>query len=297
METNKKTYFSKEAWHGYLFNTPLIIVTLIFILIPVAGTLISSFFRDVTFLPYKFLWFANYQRLFADVHFMQSAVFTLLFVAVSVSIELALGMIFALVLNEAFPGRGLLRTAILIPWAIPVAISARVWQLIYNFDFGVLNFIAIHLGLSGSPVNWLGSPAGAFISIVISDVWKTTPFITVILLAGLSVIPGELYEQAVIDGSNIMQRFFLITLPLLRPVIVVALLFRTIDAVRIFDLIYVLTGGGPGGSTSSISLYAFKYYITGDFGYGSAVSVVVFLIASVLAVLYIKFGKFTEGLK
>ncbi|HED05523.1 MAG TPA: sugar ABC transporter permease, partial [Ignavibacteria bacterium] len=115
--------------------------------------------------------------------------------------------------------------------------------------------------------------------------------------AGLSTIPKQLYEQAMIDGTNILQRFSKITLPLLKPVIVVALLFRTIDAVRIFDLIYVLTGGGPGGSTTSISLYAFKYYLNGDFGYGSAISVIVFLVASGLAILYLKVGKFTEMIK
>ena len=117
------------------------------------------------------------------------------------------------------------------------------------------------------------------------------------MLAGLSVIPEELYKQSMIDGTNFIQRFYYITIPLLKPVIVVALLFRTIDAIRIFDLIYVLTGGGPGGSTSSISLYAFKYYITGDYGYGSAISIVVFLIASALAVLYIKLGNFARGIK
>ncbi len=297
MALSKKKYSSSETWQAYIFNSPLIIITIIFIFLPVVGTLVTGFFRNVTFMPNKFIFLENFRRLFSDVHFWQSVRFTLLFVFVSVGLELLLGMLFALILNETFPGRGIMRVAILIPWAIPVAISARIWQLMYNFDFGVINFIVIHLGLANSPVNWLGSPTGAFFSIVISDVWKTTPFITIILLAGLSMIPEELYKQAMIDGTNFVQRFFYITLPLLKPVIVVALLFRTINAIRIFDLVYVLTGGGPGGSTSSISLYAFKYYITGDFGYGSAISIVVFLIASVLAVLYIKFGNFAGEIK
>ncbi len=120
---------------------------------------------------------------------------------------------------------------------------------------------------------------------------------TIIILAGLSTIPRDLYKQAMIDGTNFIQRFFRITLPLLRPVIVVALLFRTVDAIRIFDLVYVLTGGGPGGSTTSISLYAYNYYVTGDFGYGSAVSVIVFFLAAILAFIYIKLGKFREAVK
>ncbi|MGA8263798.1 MAG: sugar ABC transporter permease [Ignavibacteriaceae bacterium] len=288
---------NNDKKQGFIFNLPLILVVLIFIIVPVAGTLITGFLRDVTFLPEKFIGLENYQRVFSDIHFRDSLIFTILFVLVSVTLEIILGTIFALVLNEKFPGRGFLRVAILIPWAIPIAISARVWQLIYNFNYGLLNYLAIHLGFSDSSINWLGSSAGAFFSIVISDVWKTTPFITIIILAGLSTIPNELYKQAKIDGTNFINRFFQITLPLLKPVIVVALLFRTIDAIRIFDLIYVLTGGGPGGSTTSVSLYAFKYYLTGDFGYGSAISVLIFLLASILAVLYIKLGNFTEELK
>ncbi len=297
MARSKTKYSGSQTWQAYIFNSPLILITLIFVFLPVAGTLLTGFFRDVTFMPNKFIFLENFIRLFNDIHFWQSIRFTLIFVFVSVGLELVLGMMFALILNETFPGRGLMRVAILIPWAIPVAISARIWQLMYNFDFGIINYIVIHLGISSSPVNWLGSSVGAFFSIVISDVWKTTPFIAIILLAGLSLIPEELYKQSMIDGTNFLQRFYYITIPLLKPVIIVALLFRTIDAIRIFDLIYVLTGGGPGGSTSSISLYAFKYYISGDYGYGSAISIVVFLIASALAVLYIKLGNFAGEIK
>lgn len=291
---NREIYIFKEVRDAYIFNLPLILFALVFILLPVLGTLVTSLMRDVTFLPNKFLGLDNYLRLFQDGHFWQSVRFTLLFVLVSVSLELVLGMVFALILNEAIPGRGLLRVALLIPWAIPIAISARVWELIYNFEFGLFNFVATESGLSDTAINWLGSSFGAFASIVISDVWKTTPFMAIILLAGFSTIPRDLYKQAMIDGTNFVQRFFRITLPMLRPVIVVALLFRTIDAVRIFDLIYVLTGGGPGGSTTSLSIYAFKSYIAGDFGYGSAISLVVFVIAGALAVLYVRIGKFTE---
>jgi len=273
---------------GYIYTLPLIAATTAFILIPVAGTIISSFYRDVTFLPQKFLGLENYTRLFSDPYFWYSLRFTLLFTIASISLELVLGMIFALILNEKLPGRFLFRVALLIPWAIPIAISARVWELLYNYEYGIFNFIAFNIGITEA-VNWLGTPTGAFVSIVLSDVWKTTPFMSVIFLAGLTMINNELYEQAGIDGANIFQRFFKITLPLLKPVIIVALLFRTIDAVRILDIIYVLTGGGPGGSTTSVSLYAYNYYVTGDFGYGSAVSVAVFLIASALSVVYMKF--------
>jgi trehalose/maltose transport system permease protein len=297
MSRIRKIFDLREMKDAYIFNIPLILLAVIFIIIPVVGTLSSSLFRDVTFLPSKFIRLENYSRLFADKHFWQSFGFTFMFVLASVTIELILGMIFALVLNEKLYGRGFYRTALLIPWAIPIAISSRLWQLIYNYDYGVLNFIILKFGISSAPVNWLGTPPGAFISILIADVWKTTPFITIILLAGLSAIPNELYQQARIDGANFVRRFFSITLPILRPVLIVAVLFRTIDAVRIFDIVYVLTGGGPGGSTTPLSLYAYRYYLTGDFGYGSAVSVLVFISVSLLAILYIKAGKFKEVLK
>jgi len=288
---------NEEARSAWLFNLPLVLLTAAFILIPVGGTLVTSLFRDVTYLPDAFVGLQNYLRLAADLHFWQSMRFTLLFVAVSVTLELIFGLVFALLLNEAMPGRGLLRVIVLVPWIIPIAVSARIWELIYNYEFGLFNFLLQHLDLTQQPVNWLGSSAGAFAAIVISDVWKTTPFMTIILLAGFSTIPQDLYRQAMVDGTHFLQRFIHVTLPLIRPVIVVALLFRTIDAVRIFDLIYVLTGGGPGGATTSLSLYSFQYYVSGDFGYGSCISLIVFLIAGLLAVSYIRLGKFSEVLR
>ncbi|MFZ0728453.1 MAG: sugar ABC transporter permease [Desulfobacterales bacterium] len=282
---------------AWLFNLPLLLLTLAFVLIPVAGTFLTSLYRDVTFLPATFVGLENYRRLLADVNFWQSVRFTLLFILASVSLELVFGMAFALLLNEALPGRGLLRTVVLVPWAIPIAVSARVWQLVYNYEFGLFNFLMLRLGLAEAPINWLGSAAGAFAAIVISDVWKTTPFMTIILLAGFSTIPQDLYRQAMVDGTHFWQRFRYVTLPLLRPVIAVALLFRTIDAIRIFDLVYVLTGGGPGGATTSLSLYSFRYYVSGDFGYGSSISLVVFLFAGLLAVGYIRVGRFAEVLR
>ncbi|MFZ0610900.1 MAG: sugar ABC transporter permease [Desulfobacterales bacterium] len=282
---------------AWLFNLPLLLLTLAFVLIPVAGTFITSLERDVTFLPNAFVGLENYRRLLADVNFWQAVRFTLLFILASVSLELVFGMAFALLLNEALPGRGLLRTVVLVPWAIPIAVSARVWQLVYNYEFGLFNFLMLKLGLAEAPINWLGSAAGAFAAIVISDVWKTTPFMTIILLAGFSTIPQDLYRQAMVDGTHFGQRFRHVTLPLLRPVIAVALLFRTIDAIRIFDLVYVLTGGGPGGATTSLSLYSFRYYVSGDFGYGSSISLVVFLLAGLLAVGYIRAGRFAEVLR
>jgi multiple sugar transport system permease protein len=297
MKSDTTTQALSDRWVAYLFNMPTVILAAVLIAIPVIGTLVTSLLRDVTFMPDRFVGLDNFGRLLADINFWRSVRFTLLFVLVSVSIELVLGMIFALLLDRSIPGRGVMRVALLIPWAIPIAISARVWELIYNFDYGLLNFLAQASGIAAEPINWLGSSLGAFLAIVISDVWKTTPFMTIILLAGLATIPDELHKQAMVDGAGAWRRFLHVTLPLLRPVLVVALLFRTIDAIRIFDLVYVLTGGGPGGSTTSLSLYAYRYYLMGDFGYGSVLSVVVFLIATALAVIYIRAGRFSEVIK
>jgi multiple sugar transport system permease protein len=284
--------YKYRQWRAaFLFICPLMMFVAIFILLPVAGTFITSMFRDVAFLEKEFIWLANYRGIFQERRFWYALRFTLLFTAVTVPMEMILGTLFALILNQEIPFRGMLRACIILPWAIPAAISARTWELIYNYSYGLANFLIINSGLSNVPLNWLGTEIGAFFSIVIADVWKTTPFVLIIILAGLQAIPDDLYKQAQVDGTTFFHRFYLITLPLLKPVLVVALLFRTIDALRVFDIIYVLTNGGPGGATTSLSIYGYKYFLSGDWGYGSAVSVVLFLIAFGLSIIYVRLGK------
>ena len=157
---NSPDYNLSEIKNAYWFNAPLILTAVFFILIPVAGTIITSMIRDVTFLPIKFIGLENYRRMLGDAHFWQAVRFTLLFVIASVTLELIFGMIFALVLNETLPARGLFRVAILIPWAIPIAISGRIWQLIYNYEYGLFNYLVQVLGISNEPVSWLGSSFG-----------------------------------------------------------------------------------------------------------------------------------------
>ncbi|MFQ5905763.1 MAG: carbohydrate ABC transporter permease [bacterium] len=278
----------RELRESCVFILPLVIFVAVFILIPVLGTIVTSTFRDIAFLENRFILHQNYRHLLTDAGFWQAFRFTLLFIAVSVPVEMFLGLLVAVVLSQPVRLRGLLRASVLIPWAIPAAISARTWELIYDYHYGLANFLFIRLGIASGPVNWLGTSAGAFFSLVVSDAWKTTPFVAIILLAGMQAIPDELYAQAQVDRANLLQRFYKITLPLLKPVLVVALLFRTIDGLRIFDLVYVLTHGGPGGATTSLSLYGYKYFLAGDFGYGAAVSVSLFLIALSLSVLYVR---------
>jgi multiple sugar transport system permease protein len=287
-----KNYTFRELKDVFLFLLPLLLFIVALILIPVLGTIISSAFKDIVFLDNEFTGFGNYVWMAQNPQFLQSLRFTFLFVLVSVPLEMLLGLVFALLLNEPSPFRALLRVCVLIPWAVPAAISARMWELIYNYSFGLANFLCMRSGICDEPVNWLGAEASAFAALVVADAWKTTPFVAVIILTGLSAIPGDLHLQAQIDGANFIQRFFKITLPLLKSALVVALIFRTIDALRVFDVIYVLTGGGPGGATTSLSLHGYKYFLIGDFGYGSAVSVILFLIAFLLSIAYIRVGKF-----
>ena len=230
----------------------------------------------------RFIGFENYQFLLRDDRFWNALKNTFYFTGVSVSLELFLGLCIAILLNRPFRGKGLARAVMLIPWAIPTVVSARMWEWMYNTDFGLLNY------LLGIKINWLGSPFWALNAAIFMDVWKTTPFVAILLIAGLQVIPGELYQAARVDGAGSWQIFRKITMPLLRPAILIVLLFRTLDAFRVFDAIYVLTGGGPANTTETLSVYAYKVlFQTLQFGYGSKLSVVVFLCVGIMSIVYI----------
>jgi multiple sugar transport system permease protein len=232
----------------------------------------------------KFTGLDNYRYLLTDDRFWNALGNTVYFTGTSVAIELLLGLGIALLLNRSFRFKGVLTAVVLVPWAVPTIVSARMWEWMYNTDFGILNY------LLGARINWLGSPFWALNAAVFMDVWKTTPFVVILLLAGLKVIPRELYQAARIDGASPWQLFRRITLPLLLPVVLVVLIFRTLDAFRIFDAVYVLTGGGPANTTETLSIYAYKVlFQTLQFGYGSTLSVVVFLCTGAITVLYIRF--------
>jgi len=231
----------------------------------------------------RFIGFDNYLFLIGDDRFWNALGNTVYFTGVSVCLELLLGLCIALLLNRAFRFKGLTRAVVLLPWAIPTVVSARMWEWMYNTDFGILNH------LLGAKVNWLGNPLWALNAAVFMDVWKTTPFVIILLTAGLQVIPQELYQAARVDGADSRACFRRITLPLLKPVILVVLVFRTLDAFRAFDAIYVLTGGGPANASETLSIYAYKIlFQTLQFGYGSAVSVVVFLCVGFMSIFYIR---------
>lgn len=253
---------------------------------PIFRVLALSFFAQNlgTGLQPHFVGAENYVRLLNDGHFFQTTRTTLLFTIVSVALELLLGLLFALLLNARFRGRAAARTAVLIPWALPTAVLALAWSWIFNDQFGVINDLLRRAGLLWHSIAWLGSGATALSAVIFADVWKTAPFMTIILLAGLQNIPHDLYEAAAIDGARSWKTFRSITLPLLMPSIMLALLFRAIQSFGIFDLIFVMTGGGPGGATETLAIYAYNTYLRYlDFGYGSAIIVASFAIMAACA--------------
>lgn len=231
----------------------------------------------------------NFKDILSDKRVRATISFTLIFTFVSVFFELCLGMMLALIMNKALMGRGLIRTISLIPWAIPTSVAALMWSYLYDGSSGIVAHTFATVGLISEPAQLLLSAKGALGAIILADVWKTTPYMALLLLAGLQVISTSLYESSSLDGASKIQQFRYITLPLLKPSIFVALLFRTLDAFRVFDLIYVLTGGGPGGTTESISLYAYKVmFAQTRFGYGSAMVLIMAIAVGLITLAYIK---------
>jgi ABC-type sugar transport system permease subunit len=235
-----------------------------------------------------FIGLANYTEAFADRRFWQALAHTAGFAAVSVSLELVLGLALALLLHGSFLGRALARTIALLPWAMPAVVAALVWRFLFE-PGGAADALVLSTGVVDAAPAWLGDAGLAWVPIVLADVWKTTPFVALLLLAGLQGIDPTLYEAARIDGASAWRQFRFVTLPLLMPAILVALIFRTMNAFRVFDLIYVLTGGGPGTATEPIALYTFNSLMHNlRFGYGSTLSVLVFLVTFALALGYIR---------
>lgn len=235
----------------------------------------------------------HYGEVFSDRELGKVAFNTAAFAFASVSLEMCLGLLFAIVLHQTFLLRGIVRAIALIPWALPTAVMAMSWKWIFNDSYGVANDLAIRLSLVGHGIAWLGRPGAAFAAIVLADVWKTTPFVTIILLAGLQSIPRDLYDAMSIDGAGPLQRFRLVTLPLLRPSIALALTFRLIQAIGIFDLVRVMTGGGPADSTKTVALYIYDVLISyGMPEYGAALTGVVALATFLVAAT---FGALARG--
>jgi multiple sugar transport system permease protein len=249
--------------------------------LPVLAALWLSLHRSILiFHEQSFIGIANFRFLVTDGRFWSALGTTAYFTAAAVGTELLIGLPVAMLLQR---GSGVFRAAILLPWAIPTAVSARMWAWLFNADYGLL-----HRLLPG--VDWLGSPRTALHAAILVDVWKTTPFVALVLLAGLVAIPADVVKAARVDGASPTRIFFSITLPLLKPAILLALLFRSLDAFRVFDAIYVLTEGGPANATETLSIYAYKTLLrSGDFGYGSALSVATFACVLAIGLAFVRF--------
>lgn len=274
---------ASEQRTGWLLLIPALLVLLLVYAYPIGRSFWLSLFNQNlgTELQPVFTGLDNYGRMAQDGRFWQSIFNTTVFTLSSLILELLLGIGIALVLNQAFRGRSAVRTAAILPWALPTALIATTWAWIFNAEFGIWNDMLRRVGLlaEGQGINWLGDPTLAMIAVIVADVWKTTPFISILLLAGLQSIPGDLYEAHAIDGASPWQSFRRITLPLLMPQILIAALFRFAQAFGIFDLIAVMTGGGPAGATETVSIYIYATIMRYlDFGYGAALVVVTFIV-------------------
>lgn len=275
------TIRAREQLNGWILVAPALLLLLLVFAYPIGRAFWLSLFAENlgTKLQPVYSGFDNYVRMAFDGRFWQSLGNTAFFTVISVVLELILGLGIALVLNQSFRGRGGVRTIAILPWALPTAVMALTWTWIFNDQYGVWNDILLRLGLIKTGVNWLGEPQWAMLTIIAADAWKTTPFISILLLAGLQSISQDLYEAHRVDGASPWQSFRQITLPLLMPQILIALLFRFAQAFGIFDLVKVMTGGGPAGTTETVSIYIYATVMRYlDFGYGAALVVVTFLL-------------------
>ena len=260
------------------------VIILVVALIPIVSSVWLSIHQATIVQTGSFVGLQNYINMFQDSSFLEGLKNTLIFTVVSVFIEFIIGLAIALAINRAFRGRGLVRAAILVPWAFPTVISAAMWRLMFQDQVGIINYVANTLGLINQPI--LSNNTLLLIGAILVDVWKTTPFMALLLLAGLQTIPGDVYEAARVDGANVLQRFFLITLPLLKPSILVAVLFRTLDSYRVFDLFWVISNH----QLESLSTYVYEGVKISQlqFATGNAAAVFIFVTAFLLALFFIK---------
>ncbi|WP_163835369.1 carbohydrate ABC transporter permease [Spartinivicinus ruber] len=291
--------------YAWAFLVPTIILLLLVAGWPLLRTIWFSFtdaslanldeFEWIGFGNYLYYEDGEYYGLLTDSEWWQSVWNTVFFTLMSVSIELVLGLLIALALNQKFPGRIIFRTVVLIPWVIPTIVSAKIWGWMLHDQFGVINHLLVSAGLIDKPLAWTADSDLSLWAVVIVDVWKTTPFMTLLIFAGLQMLPTDCYRAAKIDGIPPLKLFFRVTLPLLAPTIMVAVIFRALDALRVFDVIYVLTANNT--DTMSMSVFARQQLVSfQDVGYGSAASTCLFFIIALITLVYLYLGRKQVGM-
>lgn len=270
---------------GYLLIAPEILVLLAVTAFPLAYNAWNSV-RHVDLTDPAttgFVGAANYRALLSSDEFRATLGRTVAYTVVSVAVQLAIGMVVALVLHRRFRGRALVRAAVLIPWAVPTVVCAMLWKTMFDPRTGFVNYLLGLAHLPGSDTTWMAGPWTAWFAIFVADAWKTVPFVALILLAGLQVIPEDIYEAARMDGADAWQQFWRLTVPLLKPALLVALVFRTLSALLVFDVVFIMTGGGPGDTTETLAYLNWQaFLVDSNFGAGGAVSIV--LVAMSLAI-------------
>jgi trehalose/maltose transport system permease protein len=287
---------TRLAW---LLLTPALVTVALVAIYPLGKTVYQSF-TDQQFLagitPTKWVGWDNYfgpAGVIHDTIFKDAIIETVKFTVITVAFEFALGLTIALVVNSSFKGRGVMRAVMLVPWAIPTVVAAQMWKWMLDDVYGVVNDAGVHTHVLSHPHAWISDPATSLAAVCAVDIWKTTPFVALLLLAGLQVIPDDLYEAAAVDGANKLQQFWRITFPLLAPAILVALVFRTLDALRVFDVFAVFFGDRQ--DTQTMAIYAQSTIVgNGDVGYGAAISVAIFLIISLFVVIYVTVMRVTQ---
>jgi ABC-type sugar transport system permease subunit len=281
-----------EVRLGWAMTLPALTVIALVALGPILWALWESLYLHDLRMPWlgrRFIGVQNYVEAFSDSRFWEAIGHTMAFAAVTVTLELVLGLTLAVAVDSMTRGRGIVRTTMLLPWAVPTVVVGLVWRFIFETPSGLVNGVLERSGLMAQPPIWFADPLAAWLPLVLADVWKTTPFVAILLLAGLQVIDKSLYEAAQMDGASAWRQFTRITVPMLKPALLVALIFRAVDAFRVFDVIYVMTAGGPGTATEPIALYTFSALLENlRFGFGSALSVIVFAVTFVLALAAIR---------
>jgi trehalose/maltose transport system permease protein len=280
----KEEFGNPERRTAYYMVLPSLLIIVVVAFFPILYGVVLSL-TDSTISGFgSFIGIENYTEMFQDLDFREGLYNTVIFTVASVALEFFIGLGIALAINRAFRGRGLVRAAVLVPWAFPTVIAAVMWRLMFQSQVGIIQYVADTLGLISEPI--LSSRTLLLIGAILVDVWKTTPFVALLLLAGLQTIPGEVYEAARVDGANVMQRFFRITLPLLKGAILVAVLFRTLDAYRVYDLFWVL----GNRELQSLSTYVYEGVRISQlqFGPGNAAAVFIFVTAFLIALFFIR---------
>ena len=279
-----KTRATSERGLAYLLIAPTLAVLLALSIYPLVYSIKISLQNEMAQWSLQ-----NFARLATDHFFLAALAHTFVYAAVALTIEFLLGLGLALLLNGRMRGRSLFRSLLLVPMMLPAVVVGVVWRLMLNPNFGAINGTLKSFGMKTDALTWTASPKLAMASVIMADVWQWTPFMFLILLAGLQAIPQEPYEAALIDGSSAWQTFRYVTMPLLRPAILIALLLRTMDLLRVFDQIFILTEGGPGFATETASLYIYRTaFRFSNFGYAAAMSFVLLAITNVISLGYIR---------